>query len=169
MRQSINKLNTLSFHAFSIAKQTFQVNPIKSAANCTHKLMGVCVCVTYILQYISHYTYVYTYHGWAYVFRLNAAFSLWFITAFLRLHKNATIEMHSKVKSIKFTPILFFSCFYKIYFQHMVQGRGEGRQNMCKTLVYKWNVLSIKDLHRAEFVVTFRKHLPNVIWVSYWA
>lgn len=126
MRQSINKLNTLSFHAFSIAEQTFQVNPIKSAANCTHTIWWVCVCVTYIIQYIAHYTYVYTYHGWAYVFRLNADLSLWFITAFLRLHKNATIEMHSKVKSIKFTPNPFFSCFYKIYFQHMGYWRGKG-------------------------------------------
>lgn len=122
MRQSINKLNTLSFHAFSIAKQTFQVNPIKSAANCTHKLMGVCVCVTYILQYISHYTYVYTYHGWAYVFRLNAALSLIYYCVF----EVATIEMHSKVKTIKFSPnYIFFHASIKYIFNTWHRG-GEG-------------------------------------------
>lgn len=34
------------------------------------------------------------------------------------LNKNATIELHSKVKSIKFHPIPFFSSLHKIYLQH---------------------------------------------------
>lgn len=128
--QSINWTRSRSMH-FLLPNKHFRWIQSK-APQIAHTNWWVCVCNLHTVIYISHYTYVYTYHGWAYVFRLNAAFSLWFITAFWGCIKTQQSKCILKWNQLNSPQFYFFHASIKYIFNTWRRGGGKGDKTCAK-------------------------------------